>query len=103
LARCRERCALTPRSQPTAALDALEKDPAVRGVIFCSGLKKDIFTAGCAAKRAAARACKLFACGCVTVVVVCRSNDITELYSKSTTKERYTRFWHAQTSFLVRG
>lgn len=31
-----------------AALDKLEKDRAVRGVVIVSGLKKDIFTAGCA-------------------------------------------------------
>ena len=30
------------------------------------------------------------------------SNDLTELYTKTTSKERYTRFWHAQTDCLVR-
>jgi enoyl-CoA hydratase/carnithine racemase len=32
----------------TAALDALERDASVRGVIIASGVKKYIFTAGCA-------------------------------------------------------
>ena len=32
-----------------AALDELEKDTSVRGIIIASGVKKDIFTAGCAA------------------------------------------------------
>lgn len=62
-------------SELGAALDALEADPAVRGVVIASGLKKDVFTAG---------------------------NDISELYSKATSQERYTRFWHAQTRCLVR-
>ena len=30
----------------TAILDELEQDSDVRGVVFCSGLKRDIFTAG---------------------------------------------------------
>ena len=34
-------------SMPAAALDELEKDRSVRGVVIASGLKKDIFTAGC--------------------------------------------------------
>lgn len=48
--------------QLTATLGQLEADPAVRGIIFCSGLKRDVFTAG---------------------------NDISELYAPLTTKERY--------------
>lgn len=57
------------------ALTELEQDPKVRGVIFASELKKDIFTAG---------------------------NDIKELYAKTTSRERYTRFWRTQTTFLCR-
>jgi enoyl-CoA hydratase/carnithine racemase len=45
----RARTALTPAA---AALDALEADPEVRGVIIASGVKKDIFTAGCATAEA---------------------------------------------------
>jgi hypothetical protein len=91
-----------PRAPP-AALDALEADASVRGVIIASGLKKDIFTAGCAPAPAGApaevAACMLTVCALVRRA---RSNDIQELYSKATTKERYTRFWHAQTRCLVR-
>lgn len=57
------------------ALTELERDPKVRGVVFASELKKNIFTAG---------------------------NDIKELYVKTTTKARYTQFWRTQTSFLCR-
>ena len=39
---------LSARASVAAALDELEKDRSVRGVVICSGLKKDIFTAGCA-------------------------------------------------------
>jgi hypothetical protein len=35
-----------PSANGAETLDALEKDPTVRGVIIASGLKKDIFTAG---------------------------------------------------------
>ena len=48
--------------QLTATLDELEGDPSVRGAIFCSGLTRDVFTAG---------------------------NDINELYAPLTSKERY--------------
>lgn len=43
-------------------LDTLEKDPKVRGVIFISGIQRDVFTAG---------------------------NDILELYAPKTSQERY--------------
>lgn len=46
----------------------------VRGVIFCSGLKRDIFSAG---------------------------NDLGELYAKQTTGERYHEFWVTQNEFLA--
>lgn len=46
----------------TSILDACEEDPAVRGIIFRSGLKKDIFSAG---------------------------NDIRELYAPLTSAQRY--------------
>lgn len=48
--------------QLAAVLDELEGDPAVRGAIFCSGLKRDVFTAG---------------------------NDINELYAPLTSHARY--------------
>ena len=47
----------------------------VEGVIFASGLRRNVFTAG---------------------------NDITELYAPKTTKKRYRAFWMAQTRFLSR-
>lgn len=56
-------------------LTLLEDDRQIRGVIFCSGLKKDVFTAG---------------------------NDINELYPKHTTQARHMEFWLAQTQFLAR-
>lgn len=62
-------------SQLGEALDALENDPGVRGVIIASGLAKHVFTAG---------------------------NDLTELYAPGTTEERYTKFWTAQTRCLTR-
>jgi 3,2-trans-enoyl-CoA isomerase len=58
-----------------SAIDATERQAKMRGAIFASGLVKDIFTAG---------------------------NDLNELYSKSTTPERYHRFWIAQTTCLSR-
>lgn len=58
-----------------SALDSLEADSRVRGVIFVSGLKKDVFSAG---------------------------NDLSELYSPGTTKERYSAFWITQNRFLVK-
>ena len=57
------------------ALTTLEKDPAVRGVVFASALRKDIFTAG---------------------------NDIKELHAPSTSEARYREFWRTQTTFLCR-
>lgn len=45
-----------------ATLEQLEADPKVRAVIFTSGLRRDVFTAG---------------------------NDIQELYAPNTSKERY--------------
>ena len=48
--------------QLTRTLDTLEADPSIRGVIFQSGLQRDVFTAG---------------------------NDIMELYAPNTSKERY--------------
>eukprot|EP00803_Ostreobium_quekettii_P000378 evm.model.scf_540EXC.7 EVM.evm.TU.scf_540EXC.7 scf_540EXC:50731-52938(-) len=56
-------------------LDALENDQSVRGAVFLSGLKKNIFTAG---------------------------NDIRELYAPKTSLERYKRFWVTQNVFLAR-
>lgn len=61
--------------QLTAMLDQLESDPSVRGIIFCSGLKRDVFTAG---------------------------NDINELYAPLTSNERYREFWVVSNRFLAR-
>lgn len=47
----------------------------MRGVIFTSGLQRDVFTAG---------------------------NDLAELYAPLTSEERYTRFWLVSTTFLAR-
>ncbi|KAK9816888.1 hypothetical protein WJX72_006737 [[Myrmecia] bisecta] len=56
-------------------LERLENDPAVRGVIFASGLQRDVFTAG---------------------------NDFKELYAPSTSADRYRDFWVLQNQFLAR-
>ncbi|KAI3425765.1 hypothetical protein D9Q98_007740 [Chlorella vulgaris] len=61
--------------QLTAVLDELEADPAMRGIIFCSGLRRDVFTAG---------------------------NDINELYAPLTSHERYREFWLVSNRFLAR-
>ncbi|BDA42694.1 Enoyl-CoA delta isomerase 1, mitochondrial [Coccomyxa sp. Obi] len=58
-----------------AALQDLEDNQAVRGVIFASGLKRDVFTAG---------------------------NDIKELYAPQTSMERYREFWVTSNVFLAR-
>ena len=73
---CAESFAEDPTWQQLAAqLDELEKDRSVRGVVFRSGLQKDIFTAG---------------------------NDITELYAPKTSLERYRDFWVTQNTFLAK-
>ncbi|KAI8613842.1 ClpP/crotonase-like domain-containing protein [Chytriomyces sp. MP71] len=56
-----------------AALDRIEGNPKMRGLIFCSGLEKDIFTAG---------------------------NDLSELYAPMTSLEGYTKFWTTQNVFI---
>lgn len=61
--------------QLSAQLDELEKDRSVRGIIFRSGLQKDIFTAG---------------------------NDINELYAPKTSLERYREFWVTQNTFFAK-
>lgn len=53
----------------------LEADTAVRGVIWVSGLKRDVFTAG---------------------------NNLKELHAPSTSRSRHRAFWIAQTTFLAR-
>ena len=50
-------------------------DVQVRGVVFTSGLAREIFTAG---------------------------NDLAELYAPKTSLERYTQFWTVSTTFLAR-
>ena len=56
-------------------LDEMEADKGVRALIFASGLKRDIFTAG---------------------------NDLKELYGPLISEESYRRFWGAQNTFLPR-
>lgn len=57
-----------------SALKAVEADAAMKGVIICSGLKRDIFTAG---------------------------NDLKELYAPLTSAQQYSRFWEAQSRLLT--
>lgn len=57
------------------ALDSLEADPSMRGVIIQSGLKRDVFCAG---------------------------NDLLELYAPATTAARYRDFWVTSNTFLAR-
>lgn len=57
------------------AVQQLEQDSSVRGVIISSGLKRDIFSAG---------------------------NDIMALYAPKTSKEAYRNFWVTQNQFLAR-
>lgn len=61
--------------QLEAALDDLEADPSVSGLIIASGLAKDVFSAG---------------------------NDLLELYAPKTTKERYSEFWILQNRLLAK-
>ena len=56
-------------------LDSLEQNPQVRGVIFVSTLKRNVFTAG---------------------------NDLTELYAPMTNITQYTHFWVVSNNFLAR-
>ncbi|MEW5303143.1 MAG: hypothetical protein WDW38_001466 [Sanguina aurantia] len=56
------------------ALDSLEANPAIHGVIIQSGLTKNVFSAG---------------------------NDLLELYAPATTKARYSEFWTVSNAFLV--
>lgn len=57
-----------------ATLEELEADPATRGVVFISDLKRDIFTAG---------------------------NDVSELYAPLTSAERYRWVRRAAVSVLL--
>src|SRR5271155_1315193 len=56
-------------------LDELESNPKVRGVVFKSTLKRNVFTAG---------------------------NDLTELYAPNTSLSQYTHFWVISNMFLAR-
>ncbi|KAI9365392.1 ClpP/crotonase [Zopfochytrium polystomum] len=58
----------------TAALAGVEDDADVHALVIESGLTRDVFTAG---------------------------NDITEIYPRTTTQERYNRFWVLQNTFLA--
>lgn len=60
--------------QLNAALAEVEEDPKMRGLIFRSGLDKDVFTAG---------------------------NDLFELYAPKSSESQYKDFWVAQTSFFA--
>jgi len=56
-------------------LDTLEQNPHVRGVVFTSTLKRNVFTAG---------------------------NDLTELYAPMTDLQKYSHFWVVSNNFLAR-
>lgn len=62
-------------SELDRTLDSLEQDSAVNGVVFVSGLKRDVFSAG---------------------------NDLLELYAPKTSYERYRDFWVLSNKFLVK-
>jgi 3,2-trans-enoyl-CoA isomerase len=55
-------------------LDEFESNPKIRGIIFSSGLDRNIFTAG---------------------------NDLMELYAPKTNAERYAKFWTLSNQFLA--
>eukprot|EP00658_Telonema_sp_P-2_P065866 TRINITY_DN55016_c0_g1_i1.p1 TRINITY_DN55016_c0_g1~~TRINITY_DN55016_c0_g1_i1.p1 ORF type:complete len:326 (-),score=102.45 TRINITY_DN55016_c0_g1_i1:177-1154(-) len=61
-------------AQIYAAFTQLEQDPRVRGVVFTSGLKKDVFTAGL---------------------------DLKELHAPSTTHPRLMNFWRTLSKTLI--
>eukprot|EP01026_Neomeris_dumetosa_P041729 TRINITY_DN3462_c0_g5_i1.p2 TRINITY_DN3462_c0_g5~~TRINITY_DN3462_c0_g5_i1.p2 ORF type:complete len:262 (-),score=30.67 TRINITY_DN3462_c0_g5_i1:277-1062(-) len=56
-------------------LVSLEEDKSIESVIFMTGLKRDVFTAG---------------------------NDLKELYEPTTSQARYEQFWQVQNEFLSR-
>eukprot|EP00210_Caulerpa_lentillifera_P009672 g9228.t1 len=56
-------------------IQSLEEDPTIKGVIFCSGLTRDIFTAG---------------------------NDLGELYAPNTSLKRYKVLWKTSNVFLAK-
>jgi 3,2-trans-enoyl-CoA isomerase len=56
-------------------LDSLEANPKVRGVVFTSTLKRNVFTAG---------------------------NDLTELYAPGTSMSQFSHFWVTSNTFLAR-
>jgi 3,2-trans-enoyl-CoA isomerase len=58
-----------------STLDSLEANPKVRGVVFTSALKRNVFTAG---------------------------NDLTELYPPSTSMAQFSHFWVTSNTFLAR-
>jgi len=57
-----------------AAINTAEQDPEIRGIIFTSGVKKTVFTAGL---------------------------DLKELHAPSTSEERLFTFWRALTKTLI--
>lgn len=57
-----------------SAVKAVEADSSMNGLIICSGLKRDVFTAG---------------------------NDLKELYAPLTSPRQYRSFWEAQSSLLT--
>ena len=61
--------------QLESALDSLEADPSISGLIIESGVKRDVFSAG---------------------------NDLLELYPPNTSEARYTDFWITSNRFLVK-
>lgn len=57
-----------------AAIKAVEADSSMSGLVICSGLKRDVFTAG---------------------------NDLKELYAPMTSPQQYRKFWEAQSLLLT--
>jgi len=62
-------------NQLSSLLASLEADKSVNGLIICSGLRRDVFTAG---------------------------NDILELYAPNTSATRYIEFWRVSNLFLTK-
>ena len=57
-----------------AAINECDSDPNIRGIIFTSGVKKNVFTAGL---------------------------DLKELHAPSTSKERLLEFWRTLANVLI--
>ena len=108
------------RRELLATLEQLEADKAVRGVIWASGLKRDVFTAGNDLKVPFVQGLGFsrMNCGCSPARPgrpvlqrtcgkrsACASNSsacLQELHAPSTSRARHADFWVTQTTFLAR-